>query len=197
MDQNSAELQNGSYKGVSHEEPVAPADEPPRREFLKKSLAVAAGGAVVATPLAAGVAVLLDPLRKSGGGGELIPVARLDALPADGTPMRFAVITDKTDAWNRFPKTPVGSVYVKRVADQKVVVFSAECPHAGCSVDARPDGTFRCPCHNSTFNADGSLGQPTVSPRGLDLLDAEVRDGVVHVRFRKFLSATHEKIAMG
>ena len=203
MDQNSSELENGSYKGVSHEEPGAPseAEAPDRRAFLKKTAAVAAGGAVVAAPMGAGLAVLLDPLRKAGGAAQFHPVARLDALPENGAPVRFAVVADSDDAWNHHPQTRIGAVYLKRSkapdGSDKVLALSTICPHLGCSVDAQADGSFRCPCHNSTFNPDGSLGHPNVSARPMDSLETQVRDGLILVKYQKFETSTPQKIPRG
>jgi menaquinol-cytochrome c reductase iron-sulfur subunit len=173
--------------------------EPPRREFMKKSLAVIIGGSVVAVPVAAGLAVFLDPLRKQGAGNGaagFLKITSKDALPEDGSPARFRVVADKVDAWSRTAATPIGSVYLKKLGE-KVIAFNAECPHLGCTVDAQPDGSFHCPCHNSTFNADGSLKPSSVSPRGMDTLEAQVRDGVVYVKFQNFVIGTHEKVARG
>ena len=177
-----------------------PTNEPPRRNFFKKVLAVVAGTVAAAVPAAAAVLVFLDPVwRKRGAaaGGEFVPVTPLDAVPRDGTPQRVQVLADRTDAWTKYRNVPLGAVYVKRSGEQ-VVAFNAVCPHAGCFVDVAADGrSFLCPCHNSGFNADGSLRPGAVSPRGMDELevDAEgLKAGVVRVRFQNFVAGTTERI---
>ena len=178
-----------------------PLPEPPRRDFFKKSLTVLVGGVVATVPVATGVAVFMDPLRRGGGGkGQLVPVVPLDAVPPDGRPYRFQVIADKQDAWNKFPNTPVGAVYLKRTqkdGKDSIVAFNVTCPHAGCAVDVMIDGSFKCPCHNSHFKPDGAidLEKGCVSARGLDALDVQVSDGFIHVRYQNFLAGTHDKIA--
>src|SRR5687768_6424277 len=144
----------------------------------------------------------MDPLRRggSGGKGQLVPVAPLDAVPADGRPYRFQVIADKQDAWNKFPNSPVGAVYLKRMqkdGQENLVAFNVTCPHAGCAVDVMTDGSFKCPCHNSHFKPDGAidLEKGCVSARGLDQLEVQLNDGVIHVRYQNFLAGTHDKIA--
>jgi nitrite reductase/ring-hydroxylating ferredoxin subunit len=186
-----------------------PAHEPPRRGFFKKALATLVGGLIIVIPSAAGLLVFLDPLRRrnstgaTGGsttGPDFLPVARLDALPADGTPQKFQVIADRVDAWTRYKNVPLGAVYLKRQGDPanpKVTAWNVVCPHAGCFVDVAPDGrSFRCPCHNSGFNPDGSLTPGAVSPRPMDELEvdrAALKEGVVRVRFQNFLAGVHEK----
>jgi menaquinol-cytochrome c reductase iron-sulfur subunit len=181
------------------EESASPADAPGsnRRDFFKKAAAVVVGGAVVGVPVAAGVNLLLDPLGGGpAGDAPFLPVAPLDAVPADGSPMQFPVKADRTDAWNKFRNVPVGAVFLKRAGDT-VKAFNVVCPHAGCFVQPKSDGSFLCPCHNSGFHPDGSLAPNSVSPRGLDELEVKL-DGppgqqVVTVKFQNFHPATSKK----
>lgn len=168
---------------------------PQRRDFFKKALAIVVGGVVSIVPGVAGLMVFLDPLRRKGKAADFIKVATLDALPDDGLPHKFDVIADRTDAWNTFPKTPIGACYVRRVGD-KITAHNVVCPHAGCFVDTTAEGTYHCPCHNSSFRADGSLVPGSVSPRGLDELEvdpASLKQGLVQVKFMNFLAGVPEK----
>ena len=183
-------------------DPAARHPEPPRRGFFKKFLAVVVGGLIVAVPAAAGLLVFVDPVLKSrrrrgAGAGDFVPVTPLDAVPADGTPQRFQVIADRTDAWTKYQNVPLGAVYVKREGGQ-VVAYNALCPHAGCFVDVAADGkSFHCPCHNSGFAADGSLKPGAVSPRPMDQLEvdtAALGQGVVRVKFQNFVAGTADRI---
>jgi menaquinol-cytochrome c reductase iron-sulfur subunit len=168
-----------------------------RRDFFKKAAAVVVGGAVVGVPVAAGVNLLLDPLRRGhAGDAPFIPVVPFDALPADGSPMQFPVKADRVDAWNQFRNVPIGAVFLRRVG-QTVRAFNVVCPHAGCFVQPKSDGSFLCPCHNSGFHPDGSLAPNSVSPRGLDELEVKL-DGppgqqIVTVKFQNFHPATSKK----
>jgi Rieske Fe-S protein len=186
-------------------DPLPAPAELPRRNFLKKVLAVVVGGVVMAVPAAAALLVFFDPVRrKRGGTADFIPVAPLDALPTDGTPQRFQVIADRNDAWTKYKNVPLGAVYLKRTGRGggrdagSVVAFNAVCPHAGCFVDVGRDGrSFLCPCHNSGFNPDGSLRPGAVSPRSMDRLEVDnegLKQGVVRVRFRNFVAGTAERI---
>jgi menaquinol-cytochrome c reductase iron-sulfur subunit len=171
---------------------------PDRRGFFKKLAANVIGGIITLVPLAAGLAVWLDPVRrKSKTGGQLVRVASLSALPEDGVPRKFPVLASRVDAWNKSPATAVGAVYLRRVKDQKPIAFNVVCPHAGCFVDYVPGKQdFLCPCHNSTFALDGKVNDPaSPAPRGLDQLEVEIRDGSeIWVNFENFRAGIHEKI---
>jgi cytochrome b6-f complex iron-sulfur subunit len=56
-----------------------------------------------------------------------------------------------------------------------------KCPHLGCTVPWRPDftfdnrkGWFRCPCHGSTYSADGGVKVFGPAPRPMDVFPIEV-----------------------
>lgn len=169
----------------------------PRRDFLRGAAALALGGVALTTPVGAGAKVWLHPLRAPREAGAWSRVTRLTALPADGVPRRFLVWAERVNAWTRLPRRPVGSVYLRRTAGDQVLALHATCPHAGCPVEFAPgQGGFLCPCHNSTFAADGSVNDPaSPSPRGLDTLEVEIRGGdEVWVRFQNFRAGVREKI---
>ena len=156
-------------------------------------------------PAVAGFLTFLDPVRRrtASNGGVFLRVAALESLPADGVPRRFAVLAEKVDAWTRTSQASVGAVYLRRLADGspdgKITAFNVVCPHAGCFVDyqASRQGYF-CPCHNSTFQADGTLATAaSPSPRGLDKLLVEIRGREIWVRFQNFQTGKHDKVAMG
>jgi Rieske Fe-S protein len=105
------------------------------------------------------------------------------------------VIAERVDGWNRSIE-PVGAVYLRRKQGAGAVeCLSAICPHAGCfvSYDAEA-GTFKCPCHNSQFALDGAIIQPSPSPRPMDALDCQVRQGEVLVKYENFYSGRTEKV---
>ena len=182
---------------MSEDQTKSVSAQPERREFLKKSAAVLLGAAGLAVPIGAGVATFLDPLRPETGGGGFLHVTSLNALRPDGVPRRFPVIADKSDIWNKFPNVPIGAVYLRRLPDDKVEALNVICPHAGCPVEFRTStNLFLCPCHDSSFALDGAIASPgSPSPRGLDTLEVEVRNGSeVWVKFQNFRAATPQKI---
>jgi menaquinol-cytochrome c reductase iron-sulfur subunit len=179
-----------------------------RRSFLTKFLAVAIGGVVSLVPFVSGLAVFLDPLRskkkrngeESDGPKGFIRVANLDGLLV-GKPRRFTVIDDRVDAWNLFPKEPVGAVYLVRSVTDSVTALNVECPHLGCAVDfSRDRGVYQCPCHDSSFDFDGRIfDEKSPSARALDSLEVhpeKLKEGEVWVKFQSFRSGTVEKIAL-
>jgi Rieske Fe-S protein len=178
---------------------VAQAPEPPRRNFLVEAAAVLFGGIVAVFPLAAGIVPFLDPLRRGSGGGQLIRIASLDAVPDDGIPRRFPVIADLTDAWTNYGKEPIGAVYLVREKGAKDVrALNAICPHAGCMVafEASKD-LFQCPCHTSAFDVSGKrrLDISRVPPRDMDTLDCQIKNGEVWVTFQNFQTGHAHKVA--
>ena len=147
-------------------------------------------------PLASGLMVFLDPLRRNAQAGAFVSVAWLQALPEDGSPRKFSVIASRIDAWNRSPQTPIGAVYLRRVGENKVQALNVVCPHAGCFVDYNPAVKgYRCPCHDSTFALTGQISSPaSPAPRGLDELEVEIRnESEVWVKFQNFRAGQAKK----
>ena len=195
--------------GTSHS-PTTSGAETPRRNFVLEGATVVISLIVGVVPFAAGLLSFLDPLfRKNqtpgkhtkgdqGGKTELVRICSLEALPPNGPPQRFPVITDQFDAWNFTAQQPIGSVYLQRISDSEVRVFNTTCPHAGCSVSC--DGqAFHCPCHNSSFELNGSKrvsesGRENPSPRALDTLEHTIDEsGYVNVHYQNFYPGREEK----
>ncbi|MDB6055758.1 MAG: (2Fe-2S)-binding protein [Verrucomicrobiales bacterium] len=168
-----------------------------RRSFVKVVAAITAAMAALLTPIISGLFVILQPLRKKDETSKAVRIAFLETLPADGTPVKFSVLANKTDAWNKFPESPVGAVYLRKTSEKTVEAFNVACPHAGCFVSfvAEKQGYF-CPCHNSTFALDGKVDNPqSPSPRGLDSLTVEIRKGrEIWIQFQQFQPGVSEKI---
>jgi len=181
--------------------PINPVSTPPneRRGFLVKFAAVIFGGIVAIVPFAAGLFAFFDPLRRKSETGEFVRIVPLDALPPDGVPRRFAVLSNRSDAWNFFANQPVGAVYLRRTAENHIEALNSTCPHAGCFVDFdRQSDCYKCPCHNSRFTVDGAMIQPSPSPRPMDTLAIELREsGVakeVWVKFENFYTGIAERL---
>ena len=173
--------------------------DPPRRTFLAGTVALLAGGLAGLAAVVPGLRVLLDPIRRTTTTRGFVQVARLAAVPEDGTPRRFEVIANRRDAWTTYGETPVGAVYLRRVDSGNVIAFNVTCPHAGCFVAVKSDESgFGCPCHNSSFALDGTVDDPaSPSPRAMDRLDVELRNSdEVWVRFVNFQPGVEDQVPL-
>jgi len=172
-----------------------------RRNFLTRAMACLLGGITGIVPVLTGLFFFADPLRsrrkqaEGNSDDEFLKVASVDELLV-GKPRRVVVVNDRTDAWNLYRQDTIGVVFLLRTADGQVSALNANCPHLGCQVSFKSDDQlYRCPCHDSSFATDGEIANDTSpSPRGLDPLDTEVRDGSeVWVKFQNFVAGTAER----
>ncbi len=187
-----------------------PADTSPqgddRRDFLLKAGSICAGCALAGIPVAAGLRVIAHPVTKAeaaagiGGEAPFIPVTSLDALPLDGTPQKFTVRADKSDAWSRFPNQVIGAVFLRRISaendESAIQAFNVVCPHLGCAIEFRDENRdYFCPCHNSAFALeDGIQEQGSPSARGMDELAIRIEgNGEIAVQFQNFVMGIKEK----
>lgn len=167
-----------------------------RRDFYRFG-SIALGNAIALALAVPGVRYLLDPLSRKAGAGGFRPLARLSQLEP-GKPQAFPIIESRLDAWVRYPKEPVGSVWLIRQQDdpKRVVAFTSECPHLGCAVGMSADGqSFFCPCHTSSFAFDGSI-KNKIPPRGMDALEVTLSDEAdpqVEVKFERFQTQSTER----
>lgn len=172
----------------------------PRRGFLAMAT-VALGGLISAILAVPGVAYVLSPLRRKGSEAAVHTLTRLDQLKV-GVPQLFSIAEERQDAWVKYPREPVGSVWLIRQpagTSPAVIALQSECPHLGCAVNLTADRSgFLCPCHTSAFTFDG---KPTnqVPPRPMDSLDVELTpedNPEIRVRFQRFRTQSEEKIPL-
>ncbi len=174
-----------------------------RRDFHRLGT-WALGGLVKLAVAVPAVAFLLNPLRKKDGTPAaeafeaLVPLSELKV----GEPRSFGIVRDQVDAWVKYPREPVGSVWLIRQpegVEPRVVALNAECPHLGCAVGRSADGEgFYCPCHSSAFDAEGKP-MNRIPPRPMDALEVELSqdaDPIVSVKFERFRPLATEKIPL-
>lgn len=181
----------------------APAAADDRRSFTVRMSAGIIGALVAVAPLFAGLRMFLDPITRrkkqaegEGEASEMVRIASLAAMPEIGKVYRFPVITVREDKWNKYPPAPIGAVYIRRTsATEDPKAFTSICPHLGCSVNFQ-EGQYLCPCHNSAWTIDGQRLNPEScpSPRDLDELKVDVRDGEIYVAYKRFRGGIEDKI---
>jgi nitrite reductase/ring-hydroxylating ferredoxin subunit len=169
-----------------------------RRSWLACVLGWGAAILAYVTPVFAGLRAFLAAGGRSGAqAGQFRRLATLDMLPADGSPVTVPVLAERLDAWNRFPAQPIGAVLLRRTPEGKVTALNVRCPHAGCTVvyESAKKRLF-CPCHAASFDFDGRrLEANSQSPRDLDPLDVEVREGgEIWVRFQHFRTGVPDRV---
>jgi menaquinol-cytochrome c reductase iron-sulfur subunit len=168
-----------------------PPEDPGRRRFLE--LVVGIFTSLVAAALATPFLGSIVGSSSRAGRRSFSKVATVDSLPL-GRPIDVAYSEMAPDAFIR--QEAVRHLWVIRRSESEVVVYSPICPHLGCHYDwdARA-GLFKCPCHASVFAEDGRvLSGP--SPRPLDTLPAEVRNGVLYVEWERYKTGTARKVAV-
>jgi menaquinol-cytochrome c reductase iron-sulfur subunit len=173
-----------------------------RRGFLGRAIALLAGGTALLTPAVLGSVAFLNPLRRKGPGGGFRKLATLGQIPKDGTPLRLAVLDERTDAWIRYPIDAVGAVFLRRTGNDRVEALQTICPHLGCSITFQASaegGQFVCPCHQAHFDLNGKRTEAdSQSPRNMDALEVEIRNrNEVWVKYETFIPGRAEKVAAG
>ncbi len=170
-------------------------DEATRRRFLQQVTCLGLGGCALLGPVVAGAVVVAHPLIERRPTGLMVRLAGLDDLPVNGAPQLYQVLAEPTEAWLRFSRRAIGSVFLMRTGEREVRAFNAACPHVNGPITWREESNeFYCPLHASRFSAEGArLAENSPSPRDLDALDVDVRDREVWVRFQNFTPNTAEK----
>jgi menaquinol-cytochrome c reductase iron-sulfur subunit len=163
-----------------------------RRGFLGWAAGVLAGlGTLfVGVPLVGSVVASGQTATREG----FVAVGDVTGVKA-GVPTAFPFVDQVRDAYiqERVPRM----VWAVKRAGGEVVTYSPVCPHLGCEYFWDPGSSkFVCPCHDSTWNVEGQrLSGPT--PRNLDALPSQVKDGMLLVRWEQFRTGTAEQIRIG
>lgn len=166
-------------------------ETPPRRSFL----------GVVSGLIAGGIGAVLTATIGRFALGPALSAPPADAIWTDigvlgdieeGKLVKKNIVVAQDAGWGRFESQR--SVWLVRKGDN-VQVFSAVCPHLGCSVSAQAE-KFVCACHGSYWDGGGKRTAGP-SPRDLDTLEHRVEGGQLQVRYQNFIqgSATKEVTA--
>ena len=161
-----------------------------RRTFLGVvSGLIAAGiGAVLTTTI--GRYALGPALSAAADDTKWIDVGALTGIE-EGKLVKKNVVVTQDAGWGRFESQR--SVWLVRKGES-VQLFSAVCPHLGCSVNAQAE-KFVCACHGSYWDGNGKRTAGP-APRDLDALEHRVEGGVLQVRYQSFRQGIEKKEVM-
>jgi menaquinol-cytochrome c reductase iron-sulfur subunit len=143
-----------------------------RRGFY--AVAIQGFGALITAALAIPAALYLLVKPKAKKAGQWVEAGEIAQFQPH-KPEEVVFRRTRVDGWRVF--TEKTTAWVIKTDDQNVTAFAPQCTHLGCAYhwdDAQKN--FLCPCHTSTFSADGKvLSGP--APRPLDRYDLRVDNG--------------------
>jgi menaquinol-cytochrome c reductase iron-sulfur subunit len=143
-----------------------------RRGFY--TVAIQGFGALITAALAIPAALYLLVKPKAKKAGQWVEAGEIAQFQPH-KPEEVVFRRTRVDGWRVF--TEKTTAWVIKTDDQNVTAFAPQCTHLGCAYhwdDAQKN--FLCPCHTSTFSADGKvLSGP--APRPLDRYDLRVDNG--------------------
>ena len=135
-------------------------------------------------------AALTPLLRKKDDDNSLIKAVPEKELIV-GIPRRVELTAVVVDGWTRAVGV-VGAAWLLKKPDGSISALSSVCPHSGCSIGQKTKETYGCPCHASAFSFDGTALEGP-SPRTMDPLAVEVKDGLVFVKWQRFKVGVKER----
>jgi menaquinol-cytochrome c reductase iron-sulfur subunit len=124
---------------------------------------------------------------------EWVSLGKADVLPV-GEPRTLDYTSTMKDGWKEIHTTK--GVWAVRQANDQVRVYSPICPHLGCGFrwDTQ-DRLFKCPCHGSIFDIDGSV-KAGPAPRSLDTLPTKIEHGTLLIQYQEFKSGLARKVEL-
>ncbi|MDP4198630.1 MAG: ubiquinol-cytochrome c reductase iron-sulfur subunit [Bacteroidota bacterium] len=168
--------------------------DPSRRSFLRWFLGIGSVSVagVLSVPL---IRFALDPLMRTTTQTDWSDLGPASDFAEVNVPQKRTISITQMDGWRKVVMEK--SIYVVKGNDGVLSVFTATCPHLGCSVKwVDTNNQFKCPCHNGAFSPEGKLisGPP---PRDLDTLESRLVDGHLQIRYQSFrqLVKTKEVLA--
>jgi len=171
------------------ETPARVSSSAERRSFLGVIIGLITSGIAATLGWAIG-RFTIGPALTGSNSEQWVGAGPLAGIP-EGEPVKRVVTIAQEVGWGRF--TESGSVWVIRNSDA-VTVFSAVCPHLGCSITASANG-FICACHQSSWSGAGlKTGGPT--PRDMDVLEHRIESGALLVKYQSFKQGVAEKEAV-
>lgn len=137
-----------------------------RREFITLVTATVGTGIGAAIGLPA-IGFLISPALRAGGKDAWVSIGLLEDMPV-GEPFPFSFTRTQVNGWERTSTSYGGFVIRRSDSPDDLLILSSRCTHLACQVNWHPESrVFLCPCHDASFDLDGSVvdGPP---PRPLD-----------------------------
>src|SRR6202048_4216424 len=177
------------FERAGHPENTTPNPSPSglslesRRSFFGALLGVGSifVGALLSAPL---IRFALFPLLRRTTELKSSPVGALSEFSSLTQPVMLTIQIEQVDGWRKAISEK--AVYITKDQQGQLRVLTSVCPHLGCTVPWNKEkNQFICLCHGATFAADGTrVSGPSL--RGMDVLEASVRDGHLQVSFQYF-----------
>ena len=165
-----------------------------RRSFLGVFLGLGSllVGALLSVPL---IRFALFPLLRRTTELKSSPVGELSEFSSVTEPVMRTIQIGQVDGWRKTVSEEI--VYVTKDSQGQLRVLTSICPHLGCTVPWNQEkNQFVCPCHGTTFAADGTrISGPSL--RGMDTLQTSVEQGQLQVRFQYFRQLVSDKEVIG
>jgi Rieske Fe-S protein len=137
-------------------------------------------GAAVGIPA---IAYLISPALRKSEEDTWMDLGGLGNYPLN-TPTLFQFTRTVENGWE---KTAMSyGVFVLRLDEKNVRVFSNICTHLGCRINWHPDlENYVSPCHDGHFDVLGNVvsGPP---PRPLDEFKTNIEEGNLHILLPAF-----------
>lgn len=152
---------------------------------IRKVFAGALLCALIAVPLATGLATLNPRVIPQF---EWVRVAAVEEV-VDAEPRRFPVCRGLRDAWTKHTPEIVGSVYLRRLTDGKVLALNCISPRPNWGTFLGYDAehrTFQDPCiipKYGSFDLDGKRLEENISPYDMTRFESRIADGAVWVKW--------------
>lgn len=165
-----------------------------RRSFLGVLLGLGSAlvSALLSVPL---IRFSLFPLLRRTTELKRSPVGELSEFSSLTEPAMRTIQIGQVDGWRKTISEEI--VYVTKDSQGQLRVLTSICPHLGCTVPwNKQKKQFVCPCHSTTFAADGTrISGPSL--RGMDTLETSVEQSQLQVRFQYFRQLVSDKEVIG